>query len=117
MRRIASLFIALFSAMSFASGGNTAEIARLREAADSLHSVGRTDSAAVVGEKAILLADKAGDPVQIVGTNAAQGVFLRSLGRIDEALKNMRRLWLSSHRELSARIRLRKQSRRLPRYT
>lgn len=88
MRRIAvSLFIALFSAMSFASGGNTAEIARLREAADSLHSVGRTDSAAVVGEKAILLADKAGDPVQIVGTNAAQGVFLRSLGRIDEALK------------------------------
>ncbi|MDE6461018.1 MAG: hypothetical protein K2K52_09370, partial [Paramuribaculum sp.] len=27
------------------------------------------------------------DPTQIVGTYAAQGVFLRSLGKIDEALK------------------------------
>lgn len=73
--------------MSFASGNDIAEIARMRETADSLHSIGRTDSAAIVGEEAIRLADKIGDPTQIVGTNAAQGVFLRSLGRIDEAMQ------------------------------
>lgn len=65
-----------------------AEIAALREVADSLHNVGRTDSAVIVGAEAIRLAEKSGDPTQIVGTNAAQGVFLRSLGRVDEALKS-----------------------------
>lgn len=84
---IISLLIALSSAMSFAYADDVAEISRLREAADSLHSIGRTDSAAIVGERAIKLADKSGNPTQIVGTNASQGVFLRSLGRIDEALQ------------------------------
>lgn len=63
-------------------------IATLRETADSLHSIGRTDSAALIGATAVELAEKSGDPIQIVGTNAAQGVFLRSLGRIDEALES-----------------------------
>ena len=75
------------SMMSYASVNDIAEIVRLRETADSLHSIGRTDSAAIIGEKAILLADKIGNPTQIVGTNAAQGVFLRSLGRLDEAMQ------------------------------
>ncbi|MDE5886312.1 MAG: hypothetical protein K2H46_01865 [Muribaculaceae bacterium] len=65
-----------------------AGIAALREAADSLHNVGRTDSAVIVGAEAIRLAENIGDPTQIVGTHAAQGVFLRSLGRVDEALKS-----------------------------
>ena len=84
---IAALTITFSSAISFASGEDIAEIVALREIADSLHSVGRTDSAAIVGEKAISLADRCGDPVMIVGANASQGVFLRSLGRIDEALQ------------------------------
>lgn len=84
---IISLLLSLTSLISFASADDIAGIARLREAADSLHSIGRTDSAAVVGEEAIRRAVKSGDPVHIVGTNAAQGVFLRSLGRIDEALQ------------------------------
>lgn len=84
---IISLLLTLTSVMSFASANDIAEIALLRETADSLHSIGRTDSAAIVGEKAILLAEKVGNPTQIVGTNAAQGVFLRSLGRIDEAMQ------------------------------
>lgn len=75
------------SAISFASADDIAEIARLRETADSLHSIGRTDSAAIVGAQAISLAERCGSPTQIVGANAAQGVFLRSLGRIDEALQ------------------------------
>lgn len=63
------------------------KIVELRETADSLHSIGRTDSAAVVGEQAVRLAIEIENPTQIVGTYAAQGVFLRSLGKIDEALK------------------------------
>ena len=72
-----------------AVAGNTvmSDIARLREAADSLHSIGRTDSAAMIGERAIKIADSGGDLTQMVGTRSAQGVFLRSLGRIDEALE------------------------------
>lgn len=81
------LLLTITSMMSYASVNDIAEIVRLRETADSLHSIGRTDSAAIIGEKAILLADKIGNPTQIVGTNAAQGVFLRSLGRIDEAMQ------------------------------
>lgn len=64
------------------------EISRLRDTADSLHSIGRTDSALIVGAKAIKLAYESGDPTQIVGTHSAQGVFLRSSGQIDEALKS-----------------------------
>lgn len=84
---ILSLLMAFTSAISFASADDIAEIARLRETADSLHSIGRTDSAAIVGAQAISLAERCGSPTQIVGANAAQGVFLRSLGRIDEALQ------------------------------
>lgn len=84
---VLSLLMAITSVMTYASADDIAEITRLRAIADSLHSIGRTDSAAIIGEKAIWLADKSGDPTQIVGTNAAQGVFLRSLGRIDDALQ------------------------------
>lgn len=84
---VLSLLMAITSVITYASANDIAEIARLRATADSLHSIGRTDSAAIIGEKAIWLADKSGNPTQIVGTNAAQGVFLRSLGRIDDALQ------------------------------
>lgn len=66
----------------------TAAIARLRATADSLHGIGRTDSAAVVATEAVRLAEKSGNQTQILGTHASLGVFLRSLGRIDEALQH-----------------------------
>lgn len=89
IRILATAIVALFPAFSSMGGGKEIEeIARLRELADSLHSVGRTDSALTVGEQAIRLAEKAGDATQIVGTHSAQGVFLRSSGRIDEAVKS-----------------------------
>lgn len=83
-----TLYVILYAFGAFASQEDIAEIAMLREVADSLHSVGRTDSAAIVGRKAIELAEKSGDLTQIVGTRSAQGVFLRSLGRIEEALES-----------------------------
>ncbi len=91
MRTLLSLFLALSSLLSAAAYSYTPEIqeiARLRAEADSLHSIGRTDTAVIVGAEAIRLAKESGDATQIVGTHAAQGVFLRSLGRIDEALES-----------------------------
>lgn len=85
-------FLSLFLLMGFvfanAAPDKLSEISRLREVADSLHSIGRTDSAAIIGEKAIKLAEGSGDLTQMVGTRSAQGVFLRSLGKIDEALES-----------------------------
>ncbi|MDE7346438.1 MAG: hypothetical protein K2N48_06830 [Muribaculaceae bacterium] len=81
-----TLSVILYAIATYANREDLAEIARLREVADSLHSVGRTDSAAIIGQKAIRLAEESGDLTQIVGTRSAQGVFLRSIGRIDEAL-------------------------------
>lgn len=83
---LSSLLLLLCVITSLAAQSKVNEIAKLREAADSLHSIGRTDSAVIVGERAIRLANEINDPTQIVGTHAAQGVFLRSLGKIDEAL-------------------------------
>lgn len=83
-----SLLLLLSFVSSFAKPARIDEIVRLREVADSLHAVGRTDSAKIVGEQAVRLAVESGDPTQIVGTHAAQGVFLRSLGMIDEALES-----------------------------
>ena len=89
MRKQILLIICILTSLSiFSETVSIEEIARLREVADSLHSIGRTDSAAIVGEKAIRLAEVSGDLTQIVGTRSAQGVFLRSLGRIDEALES-----------------------------
>lgn len=89
MKKTLTLLLMLVSlTIAYAMPEKIEEIARLRETADSLHSIGRTDSAAIVGEKAMRLAEASGDPTQIVGTRSAQGVFLRSLGRIDEALES-----------------------------
>ncbi len=89
MKRFLSIFLlSIVAIASFAIPDNIKEIADLREAADSLHSIGRTDSAVIVGQRAINLAEKSGDLNQMVGTHSAQGVFLRSLGRVDEALKS-----------------------------
>lgn len=91
MRALFSLLIvlsAIFPVAAYDYTPEIMEIARLRAEADSLHSIGRTDTAAIVGAEAIRLAEESGDATQIVGTHAAQGVFLRSLGRIDEALES-----------------------------
>lgn len=89
MKTLLTILSALaVSLMAHVFAADTAEIARLRETADSLHSIGRTDSALIVGAKAITLANESGDPTLIVGAHSAQGVFLRSSGKIDEALKS-----------------------------
>lgn len=89
MKSVFALVLGVFTFIAAAaSAPKQEEIVRLLEVADSLHSVGRTDSAAVVGKSAIELARDYGDPMLIVGAHSTQGVYLRSLGRIDEALES-----------------------------
>ena len=74
--------------MAPASASVIDEIASLRQNADSLHSVGCTDSALLLAERAASLAIKSGDSLQIVGTHSSMGVFRRSLGDVAGALES-----------------------------
>lgn len=80
----------LFLCCGIAVHANTdaEEFARMRAAADSLHSIGRTDSAIIVVEQAMKEARKSGNPSWILGTHSSLGVFLRSSGKINEALQH-----------------------------
>ena len=62
-------------------------VPELMETADSLHAAGRSDSAVVVAREAARLAQNSGKPQLILTVNASLGVFLRSTGQVDEALK------------------------------
>ena len=86
MGRINATIISIVLFFNLLNAQSLQDINILREKADSLHSVGQTEEAIKLGEEAIKLAEKSGNQIQIVGTHAAQGVFLRSMGRIDEAL-------------------------------
>lgn len=93
MRRILFFLLCVIS-LSLTPTANAAdakilrEITALRAEADSLHSVGKTDTAIIVCQRAIELSEQSGIPTMIVGTHAGQGVFLRSTGKIDQALKH-----------------------------
>lgn len=83
---LASLILILFPAT--APAADTDEFARLRALADSFHAAGHSDSAIVEAGRALDMARKSGNASGILGTHSSLGVYLRSLGRIDEALKH-----------------------------
>ncbi|MDE6301687.1 MAG: hypothetical protein K2M19_08225 [Muribaculaceae bacterium] len=86
MKYILSALFLLLSSVGYAAADTRDEIEHLMEVTDSLHGAGRTDSAALVGARAIELSHELGDPTLIIGTHANQGVYLRSLGKVNEAL-------------------------------
>ncbi len=87
-RFVYALVIAFVSGYAaLAAETDIQKIERLSAEADSLHSIGRTDSAAIIGAEAIKVAEAAGYNSAIVSTHASQGVYLRSLGKVDEAMK------------------------------
>ncbi|MGN1246252.1 MAG: histidine kinase, partial [Muribaculaceae bacterium] len=87
MKRVISFVLALaLCCNAWAAEAPDSELMRCFETADSLHSIGRTDSAAIVGERTIALAKASHNPTYQVAAYSAQGVYLRSLGRIEEAL-------------------------------
>lgn len=59
----------------------------MRQKADALHAEGKNDSAVVVAEKALAEAIAGGDTTAIVGLNSSLGVYLRTMGKLDEALE------------------------------
>lgn len=86
MKIFLPLFTFVFITFGAYGASGVGQIDRLLTIADSLHSCGRTDSAAVVGEEAVGLARQSGDKLMIISSLSSQGVYLRTLGRIDDAL-------------------------------
>lgn len=83
--------LTLFSLLSLAAYAiNDSRYAMLREMADSLHNAGNSDSAAIVAREALAIAEKGKDPTAIMGAHSSLGVYLRSQGKIDEALEHYR---------------------------
>lgn len=78
------IFITL-TATAAASGAETLDV--LRRKADRLHAEGKNDSAITVAERALDIAMSHTDTTAIIGINSSMGVFLRTAGRLDDALK------------------------------
>lgn len=82
------LFLPIQVVAAFSQDAVEEEYAQLRYIADSLHAVGHTDSAIIVAEQAFDMALRGDRKSWLLGTHSALGVFLRSTGKIDEALKH-----------------------------
>ena len=74
---IRTILSALFLCSGIAGQANTdgTEFARLRAVADSMHSIGRTDSAIIVANQAAEIAQKSGNTTWILGTHSSLCVF------------------------------------------
>lgn len=70
------------------------EFSRSHVIADSLHSIGRTDSAVVVGVETIAIAKGMNNPTMLVAAYSSQGVFLRSLDALTKPSTPTARLWM-----------------------
>ena len=77
----------LFSVIACAAAHGSETLDGLRQKADALHAAGKNDSAVIVAEKALAEAVSRGDTTAIVGVNSSLGVYLRTMGRLDEALE------------------------------
>lgn len=86
MRAVASLLFILYTTVSTANDAD--DFARLRAVADSFHSVGHTDSAIVEANRALEIAERNNNASWLLGAHSSLGVFLRSSGKIEEALKH-----------------------------
>lgn len=86
LKAVLCLLTILYPIVSTATDAD--EFARLRATADSLHSIGRTDSVIVEGNRALEMARHSGNASWQLGAHTSLGVFMRSSGKIDEALKH-----------------------------
>ena len=83
LKTLLTLLLPLVCAAAY--GGGTLD--DMRQKADALHAEGKNDSAVIVAEKALAEAIAGGDTAAIVGLNSSLGVYLRTMGKLDEALK------------------------------
>ena len=77
----------LFSVIACAAAHGSETLDGLRQKADALHAAGKNDSAVIIAEKALDEAVSRGDTTAIVGVNSSLGVYLRTMGKLDEALE------------------------------
>ena len=80
------LFLLSVITCAAAHGGETLDA--LRQKADALHAEGKNDSALVVAKEALAMASEVGDTTAMVGVNSSLGVYLRTMGKLDEALRH-----------------------------
>lgn len=64
------------------------KLSELRQKADALHAGGKNDSALIVAREALDVAQKSRNTTAIVGINSSMGVYLRTMGKTDEALRH-----------------------------
>ena len=87
MRKYVFLIFLLSVFLPVAAADNTDALCR---EADRLHAEGKNDSALIVAGKALDEARGSGDTLAMISVNSSMGVYLRTMGRLDEALSHYR---------------------------
>lgn len=83
--RLILFLAAMMAVMPLAAADKLSE---LRQKADALHAGGNNDSAMIVAREALDMAQKSRNTTAIIGVNSSMGVYLRTMGKTDEALKH-----------------------------
>lgn len=86
VRALAFVLVLLFSGPGLAAT-DVEQIGQLMAVADSLHANGRSDSAITVARRAERIARRVDEPGLVLTVNSSLGVYLRSNGQVDEALR------------------------------
>lgn len=81
---LATIALILSPAAAYCEGNTDA----LRQRADELHAAGKNDSAVIIAGQAMEAARRSRDTVAMIGVNSSMGVYLRTMGKIDEAMKH-----------------------------
>lgn len=85
MSRKALIAVLLFISCAVAAEDKTG---CLREKAEALHAQGKNDSALIVAEEALHEAEASDNRNAQLGVHSSMGVYLRTLGRTDDALRH-----------------------------
>lgn len=86
--KLRHLLLSVIIAAAVPSALAAGELDDLRQRADALHAAGKNDSAMIVAEEALRVAEDAGDTTALIGVHSSLGVYLRTQGKLDEALKH-----------------------------
>lgn len=84
---VSGLLVWIFLLLALPAAGAD-RLETLRQKADELHARGQNDSAMTVAKEALTLAEKDGNTAAVIGVNSSMGVYLRTMGKIDEALRH-----------------------------
>lgn len=80
-------FLLTFFPVFFLQAQTTTELESLTERADSLYTIGKVNEALQLSRQMVMLAEKEGDAAILTDCYTSQGVYLRSSGRLEEAVK------------------------------